>query len=101
MEVEVVELAVVPLCLTAVWLFAEALSMILMNSLMGAGASSITMKVSVVCQWGVGLPLAYLVGPKLGFGLLGIWAAQGIYRILQAAIFVYLWRGRRWMNVSV
>ena len=100
-EPEVVELAVLPLRLTAVWLGAEALSMILMNSLMGAGASGLTMKVSVICQWGIGLPLAYLFGPALGFGLLGVWMAQGAYRVLQALIFFFLWRGRRWMNVSV
>ncbi|MEE2788357.1 MAG: MATE family efflux transporter [Myxococcota bacterium] len=100
-EPSVVDLGVSPLCLTAVWIFAEAVAMILMNSLMGAGASAVTMKVSIVCQWGIGLPLAYLCGPYLGYGLLGVWIAQGVYRVLQAGVFIYLWRGDRWTHVSL
>ena len=71
-----------PLRLTAVWLGAEALSMILMNSLMGAGASGLTMKVSVICQWGIVLTSCpYSV--RIGFGLLG----SGVRRLPRTTSF--------------
>ena len=37
------------------------------------------MMITVFMQWIVFLPLAYLAGPVLGFGLLTIWLLQGVY----------------------
>ena len=34
------------------------------------------------------LPLAYVIGPLLGFGLLGVWVWQGITRAAQAGAFL-------------
>jgi multidrug resistance protein, MATE family len=55
----------------------------------------------VGAQWLVFLPLAYLIGPVLGFGLLGIWLAQIGYRSLQAALCAALWRSRWWLGVTL
>ena len=68
MESEVVHLAVLPLRITAAWLGAESVAMVLLYSLMGAGASRTTMITTICCQWLIGLPLAYF-GPVLGGGL--------------------------------
>ena len=59
------------------------------------------MVVGTSLQWGVGLPLAYLFGPVLGMGLLWMWGATMLYRGGQAAIYAWMWRRRRWANVSV
>ena len=80
---------------------ADAVGMVLMNALLGAGASQITLVVSVVMQWLVFLPAAWLVGPVLGYGLLGIWIAQSSYRAVQAAIYATLWRRRAWARIQV
>ncbi len=52
-------------------------------------------------QWFLLLPLAFLVGPILGFGLLGIWLLQGGSRALQAIVYLSLWKGGRWRSIAV
>jgi len=79
----------------------EAVSLILMHGLLGTGDSRRVMVVSVSAQWLVFLPLAYLAGPVLGLGLVGIWVLQGVYRSVQAMVFLGFWRGGRWANISV
>ena len=70
-------------------------------TLQGAGDTRRTMIVSLVLQWVFILPLAYLFGPKLGYGLLGIWFVQIFFRLVQAAIFVVLWKQGKWAEINV
>jgi len=51
--------------------------------------------ISIIGQGLVFLPLAYLVGPVLGYGLLDIWIAQGINRGGQALLFMKVWQKGR------
>lgn len=90
-----------PLQLAGATLFVDALGLVLLNAIMGAGATRTTLAVSLGCQWGLGLPLAYLLGPHLGLGLLGVWAAQVAYRTVQAGLLTVLWQRRSWSQVSV
>ncbi len=98
---EVLELAVTPLRIVGLTIIFEGTSLVLLNALLGAGAAQRVMLVSVGTQWLVGLPLAWLLGPYLGLGLLWVWAANGGYRLLQTAIFAVLWHRGRWAGISV
>ncbi len=91
----------VPLRIVGSTIGLDAVGMVLMNSLTGAGATRTTMAVQVGLQWGILLPAAYFVGPVLGFGVLGIWAAQGVVRFIQAAVFTMIWQRRRWTHITV
>jgi len=79
----------------------EAISFAFMHGLLGAGDAKRVMLVSIGTQWLVFLPLAYLVGPFLGFGLLGVWMLQGGSRALNSFLFIEMWRGRKWQHISV
>ena len=79
----------------------EALGFAFMHGLLGAGAAKRVMFVSVGVQWLLLLPAAYVIGPLLGYGLLAIWALQGVARTLQSAIFLASWQGRHWQKISV
>ena len=72
-----------------------------MNSLMGAGAARTSMVVSIATQWLLFLPVAYVLGPILGAGLLAIWTAQIGYRSLSAVIFAAIWRKGSWASIKV
>ena len=96
-----IELARIPMRLVGILMALEAVSLILMHGLLGAGDSRRVMVVSVSAQWLVFLPLAYLAGPVLGLGLVGIWVLQGVYRSAQAMVFLGFWRGGRWANIGV
>lgn len=100
-EAQTLALAATPLRLIGVVMAADAVGVVLQNAMLGAGASRQVMFVSVAMQWGLFLPVAYVVGPLLGFGLLAIWLANIAYRLLQAGLFVALWRRGTWARVEL
>lgn len=100
-EPETLDVARLPLRLIGASIGLEAVGMVLMNALLGAGDSRSVMQVSIAVQWGLFLPVAYLVGPHLGYGLLGIWIANMGYRALLAISFAALWVRGDWAKVQV
>jgi Na+-driven multidrug efflux pump len=54
-------------------------SLILSQSLYGAGANVYVMVAEGLLHFGCLVPLSWLLGPYLGFGLEGIWTAALIY----------------------
>ena len=95
------ELARGPLRLVGASIAIDGVGMVLMNALLGAGASRTVMGVAVTVQWVVFLPAAYIIGPVLGYGLVAIWAAQVAYRALLAGVMVVLWRRGEWKTIEV
>ena len=93
--------AIDPLRLMGATMALEAVGMVLLNAVLGAGATRIVLIVSVILQWVLFLPIVWLVGPGSGGGLMEIWLAQVGYRILQAAIFAHLWRSRSWAHIQL
>jgi MATE family multidrug resistance protein len=79
----------------------EAVGFVLLHALLGAGDARRVMIVSVITQWVLFLPLAYVIGPVAGYGLLGVWIWQGVSRIIQAGVFWASWQSRRWQHVTV
>jgi multidrug resistance protein, MATE family len=100
-EPDALSIAKLPLQIVGVGLFIDAIGMVMMNALMGAGATGVTMAVSMGMQWLLFLPVVWLVGPILGFGLTAIWLANAIYRVIQAVIFMYLWKQQKWRDIRV
>ena len=100
-EPAALEAAINPLNLVAIALPLEALGMVMMHALIGAGATKESMKVSLVMQWLLFLPVAWLLGPVLGMSLTAIWLAQMSYRSIQAIIFVMMWRKKSWQHLHV
>ena len=98
---ETVMLAKVPLIIWAAIMGLDGGGIVLMQSLVGAGAPRQVMQVTVVMQWVIFLPVAWLVGPVWGFGLVGIWAAQAIYRMIQGSLFIRQWNARGWTSIEV
>lgn len=100
-EENALRIATIPLQIMAFGLPLEALSLVMMSSLMGAGATKITMQISMGMQWLLFLPMAWLLGPVLGYGLTAIWLAQIVYRSSQAFIYVFFWKQNNWRNIRV
>jgi len=96
-----VEIGRLPLQLIGLTIALDGLGLIMMQALLGAGAAKLVMKVAVGLQWLLFLPLAWLLGPVLGYGLLALWLAMGGYRLLQALIFTLAWQRRDWAALRV
>jgi Na+-driven multidrug efflux pump len=95
------ELARWPMRLVGLSMPFEALGFAFMNGLLGAGDAKRVMIASIVVQWLLLLPLAYITGVVLGQGLLIVWLLQGGSRVLSAVVFMNMWRGRKWQSIAV
>jgi len=95
------QLAYVPMILWALVIGFDTMGMVLMNALIGAGDTRRSMWISVIAQWGFFLPFAFVVGPVLGFGLLGVWIVNGVYRSGQAIACAQQWAGRHWAGIRL
>ena len=95
------QLALLPMILWALTLGFDIVGMILMNSMIGAGDTRRSMYVSVIAQWGLFLPVAYITGPVLGLGLLGVWIVNLIYRAVQACVYTRLWSLGKWAEIKI
>jgi MATE family multidrug resistance protein len=100
-DAEARSLAVFPLVLTGLTIGFDAFGNVLMASLQGAGDSRSPMIISLVMQWAIFLPLAWLVGPVLGGGLLSIWMCFVGVRFVQTALFIAAWHRGRWALAKV
>ena len=95
------ELARWPMRIMGLTMPLEAIGFAFMHGLLGAGDAKRVMLVSIGTQWLIFLPLAFIVGPVLGYGLLGVWLLQGGSRGIQAFLFTQMWRGRKWQHIDV
>jgi putative MATE family efflux protein len=95
------QLAYLPMVLWALMIGFDTAGMVLMNALIGAGDTRRSMWISFTWQWLFFLPLAWVVGPLAGFGLLGVWVLNGIYRVSQAAHCTLAWASRKWAGIEI
>ncbi len=95
------QLAYLPMILWALAIGFDTVGMVLMNTLIGAGDTRRSMWISVIAQWAFFLPAAFVVGPLLGFGLLGIWVVNVIYRTGQAIVCIRQWAGSGWAGIKL
>ena len=100
-EESLIALAHWPLKLVGMGIVVDGIGLILMNALLGAGDSQSVMRVGIGLQWIIFLPIAWLLGPVMGFGLTIIWIAFMGYRLMQAVIFIGLWEKRAWADIKV
>ncbi len=95
------DLARLPLVVWSLYISVEGIAQVMMHALLGAGDVRRVLAVAVAIQWLVFLPLSYLLGPILGFGILTIWILSSLLRALQMLIYVAFWRGGKWTRIKV
>ena len=95
------QLAYWPMVMWAIVIGLETTGLVLMNAMIGAGDTRRSMWISVIAQWGFFLPFAFIVGSTLGYGLLGVWIVNAIYRSGQAVACIQQWAGRHWVGIKL
>jgi len=96
-----VALGRLPLQITCMAICADAAAIVFTQALLGAGANRTVMVVTTLGQWAFYLPLAWLVGPYLGGGLVAIWLVQLLHRAGSSVVFAYIWSRRRWSAIAL
>ncbi|MFT9599686.1 MATE family efflux transporter [Mesobacillus sp.] len=71
-------------------------NIVVISSLRAAGDAVFPVKMAFVSMWGISVPLAYLLGIKMGFGLSGIWMAFIVDEWFRGIIMYIRWRSRVW-----
>ncbi len=95
------DLARWPMRLMGLTLPIEAVGFAFMHGMLGAGDARRVMLISIGTQWLLFLPLAFVIGPVLGYGLIGVWVWQGVTRATQSWLFLSMWRGRGWQKIEI
>ncbi len=75
-------------------LLGDAVFVFLSSSLTGLGDTRSPMVVSIVSNWIIGMPLAYLLAFPLGGGLRGLWIGRAIASMLTAVLLTMCWQWR-------
>lgn len=73
-----------------------ALAEAMTGALQGAGDTRPPLRYTLLAQWLVSLPLAYLLTFPLGLGLTGVWIGVSISPILQGILVVYKFHSGSW-----
>ncbi len=97
----VIELAVPAVRLLALSFLIDCLPFVLLYSLVGAGATRWAAAVQLSAQYGVMLPLAWLLGLQLDGGLVGLWTGLVVSRVFLGAVALHKFNGRSWEGIAV
>ena len=100
-QAEVIQMGTVFLRITSLFYIFMAMGIILSRSLNGAGDTVSPMFISLVCLWGVQVPLALFLTKLPSLGLTGVWWAIVISNLLQGTITAVWFSLGRWKNKRV
>jgi putative MATE family efflux protein len=99
---EAIQAALVdPLRLVALMLPLVAVGLVLSQALYGAGANVYVMICEGLLHAGVLVPMSWLLGPVLGYGLLGCWAGGSVYVLGLALSMAFRFAGKSWRNIEL
>ena len=71
---------------------------IIIPALKGAGDVLFPVNVGIVSMWGIGVFGSYLLGLKLGLGLVGVWMALATDEWLRGIVMLLRWRSGAWQS---
>jgi len=74
---------------------------VLAGALRGAGDTGFVLVAQAVPMWLIRIPLAFLLGPVLGFGLVGVWVAMILDTIGRSVLLWVRFRQGRWRYLRV
>jgi putative MATE family efflux protein len=78
-----------------------ASGIVLAHALQAAGATVYVMLIEVLTHWIVFLPLCYVLGIVLGFGLVGAWLALPVYIIAYTGLIYSRYRTSGWLEMKL
>ncbi len=75
-------------------LMSDTAFVILASALTGLGDTRTPMIVSLVCNWGLGMPLAYVLTFHFNQSLRGLWLGRAVGSLASALLLIVFWRLR-------
>lgn len=75
-------------------------NLVVINSLRATGDVGFPIKMAVLSMWLVWVPLAWLLGVKLGWGLPGVWLAMTVDEWTRGVLMYRRWKARKWVKYA-
>jgi Na+-driven multidrug efflux pump len=97
----VMEAAMMPMQMMGICTPLIAVGMILTQALFGAGNSRFVMVAELVLHFTCLVPLAWILGITLEFGLMGIWSATVVYVVLLSSVMVWKFARGDWKSIKI
>ena len=93
-DAHVVNAAVPLFWLCSVLILADAAFVVQASAFTGLGDTRTPMWVSIVCNWMLGMPAAYVLAFPLGYGATGLWMGRAIASVTSGLLLTALWHHR-------
>jgi len=100
-DAEVIAVGTMPLRVVGLAQPFLAAAMIFAGALRGAGDTRFPMIITAAAIWLIRLPMAYVLGVMLGWGLVGAWTAMSLDMVMRGALNFWRFRGGRWKSIAV
>ena len=91
---QVVAAAVPLFYLCSLLILGDTCFVIFASSMTGLGDTRTPMWVSIICNWIIGMPLAYLLAFPLGYGLRGLWLGRAAASLTSGVALTVSWHAR-------
>ncbi len=78
-----------------------SVGLILAQALYGAGANVFVAVAEGILHFGVLVPLTWLLGPKLGFGMEGVWFSASLYVSLLGVVMAFKFASKGWREIKL
>jgi putative MATE family efflux protein len=75
----------------------RVLNIVIINALRATGDARFPISIAIFSQWCFSVPLCWLFGMKLGWGLPGVWIAMMVEEWARGLIMLRRWRKRSWL----
>lgn len=98
---EVIEIARPVLQIAGIAQVFYSAGIIFAHALQAGGATVYVMFVEVLTHWVIFLPLTYLLGVVLGWGIIGAWMALPVYIVAYTAMNAAKFRSNNWISVNL
>ena len=81
--------------------FGRATNLVVINSMRAAGDIKFPTYLGMASMWGVSVLFSYILGIKLGLGLVGIWIAMAMDEWIRGIVVFIRWKKGTWRGKSV
>lgn len=75
-------------------------NIMIVNALHAAGDIQYPMFVGITFIFIIAVPFSYILGIKLGMGLVGIWIANSIDEWIRSVLMYFRWKSKKWKSKS-
>lgn len=81
--------------------FGRSLNLITISALKGAGDVKFPVFYGILSMWGIMVLGSWVLGIKMGLGLVGIWIAVGTDETTRGIMMLLRWRSKRWLTKAI